>query len=120
MSWIKAHLKAVVAAVAFVAAASVGVATGGIHGVIEWTVVAVALANAVQVYITPNLDAGSAKYAKEFSAVVLAATGVLTPAVVAGGLDVSEWWMVASAVLGALGVVVVPNIAANRRQAAKV
>lgn len=109
MSWLKAHAKAVAAAVGFVAAAIAGITDGGIHGVVEWTVVAVALANAVQTYITPNLVGGVAKHAKELSAIVLALAGVLTPAVVAGGLDVAEWWMVGSVVLGALGVVLVPN-----------
>lgn len=113
MSWIKAHAKAVVAFVGFVAAAIVGVTDGGIHGIVEWTVVAVALANAVQVYITPNLTGGAAARAKEISAVVIAVAGALTPAVVAGGLDLAEWWMVASVVLGALGVIVVPNSGAK-------
>jgi hypothetical protein len=114
MSWIKAHLKAIVAFAGFVGAGIAGVTSGGIHGVLEWTVVAVALANAVQTLVTPNLADGAARFAKEISAVVLAVAGVLTPAVVAGGLDRGEWWMVIVAILGAFGVVVVPNLGRTR------
>jgi hypothetical protein len=120
MSWIKAHLKAIVAFCGFVGAGIASVTSGGIHGVLEWTVVLVALANAVQVYVTPNLD-GAARFAKEISAVVLAVAGVLTPAVVDGGLNAHEWWMVVIAIAGALGVVIVPNVGARTRaHAAKV
>jgi hypothetical protein len=110
MSWIKAHLKAIVAFAGFVGAGIAGVTDGGIHGVLEWTVVAVALANAVQTYVTPNLPDGSGRYAKEISAVVLAVAGLLTPALLDGGLDTGEWWVLIAAALGALGVVVVPNV----------
>lgn len=121
MVWVKGHLKAIVAFAGFVVAAVVGVADGGIHGVAEWTIVAVALANGIQTYITPNLSEGAGRFAKEVSAVVVAVAGVLTPAVVAGGLDGAEWWMVVSAVLGALGVVLVPNVGtANRPVLVKV
>jgi hypothetical protein len=120
MSWIKAHLKAIVAFCGFVGAGIAGVTDGGIHGVLEWTVVAVALANAVQTLVTPNLDGGVARFAKEISAAVIAAAGVLTPAVVANGLDAGEWWMVIIAVAGAFGVVIVPNVGNRTRHAAKV
>ncbi len=107
MKWIRAHLKAVAAAVGFVAAAIVGVTDGGIHGVTEWTVVLVALANAVQVYITPNLAGGVGKYSKEISAAVIA-VGTALPAALAGGLDGQEKVMLVCLVLGAFGVVL-PN-----------
>jgi hypothetical protein len=108
MGWIKAHLKAVAAAVGFVAATIVGVTTGGIHGVTEWTVVLVAFANAVQVYITPNLTGGYAKYSKEISAAVIA-VGAALPSVLVGGLDGQEKVMLICLVLGAFGVVL-PNV----------
>lgn len=116
MSFVKAHLKAIVAFLGFVGAGIASVTSGGIHGVLEWTVVLVALANAVQTYVTPNLDEGAARFAKEISAVVLAVAGVLTPAVVEGGLNTHEKWMVAVAIAGALGVVIVPNIGARTRR----
>ncbi len=115
MKWIRAHLKAVAAAVGFVAAAIVGVTDGGIHGVTEWTVVLVALANAVQVYITPNLAGGVGKYSKEISAAVIA-VGTALPAALVGGLDGQEKVMLVCLVLGAFGVVL-PN--ANYRPAVK-
>ena len=108
MSWIKAHFKAVAAFVGFVAAAIVGVTDGGINGVTEWTVVLVALANAVQVYITPNLKAGAGKFSKEISAAVIA-VGAALPSVLAGGLDGQEKVMLVCLVLGAFGVVL-PNV----------
>jgi hypothetical protein len=108
MSWIKAHLKALAAAVGFVAAAIVGVTGGGINGVTEWTVVLVALANAVQVYITPNLIGGAAKYSKEISAAVIA-VGAALPSVIEGGLSGQEKLMLVCLVLGAFGVVI-PNV----------
>jgi hypothetical protein len=122
MSFVKAHLKAIVAFCGFVGAGIASVTSGGIHGVLEWTVVLVALANAVQVYVTPNLEEGAARFAKEISAIVLAVAGVLTPAVVEGGLSAHEWWMVVIAIAGALGVVIVPNVASGRERlhAAKV
>lgn len=107
LDWIKAHAKTVAAAAGFIAAAIVGVTDGGINGVVEWTVVAVALANAVQVYLTPNLTGGAAKYAKEISAAVLA-VGAALPLALEGGLDTGEKIMLACLVLGAFGVVI-PN-----------
>jgi hypothetical protein len=108
VKWIRAHLKAVAAAVGFVAAAVVGVTDGGIHGVTEWTVVLVALANAVQVYITPNLAGGVGKYSKEISAAVIA-VGAALPSVLVGGLDGQEKVMLVCLILGAFGVVL-PNV----------
>ena len=108
MSWIKAHLKAVVAFCGFVAAAIAGVTGGGINGVAEWTIVAVALANAVNVYLTPNLTGGAGKFAKEITAAVIA-VGAALPLAMEGGLDSNEWVMLLCLVLGAFGVVL-PNV----------
>lgn len=108
MKWVKAHIKALAAAAGFVATAIVGVTGGGVHGVTEWTVVVVALANAVQVYITPNLAGGAGKHSKEISAAVVA-VGTALPAVLVGGLSGQEKLMLLCLVLGAFGVVL-PNV----------
>lgn len=108
MNWIKAHIKSIVAFCGFVAAAITGVTDGGINGVAEWTIVAVALANAVNVYLTPNLTGGAGKFAKEFTAAVVA-VGAALPLAAEGGLDGNEWVMLLCLVLSAFGVVL-PNV----------
>jgi hypothetical protein len=108
ITWVKAHIKTVAAFAGFVAAAIAGVTGGGINGVAEWTIVAVALANAVNVYLTPNLVGGAGKFAKEITAAVIA-VGAALPLALEGGLDQQEWIMLACLVLGAFGVVL-PNV----------
>jgi hypothetical protein len=87
---------------AFVAAGLTGVITGGIHGVVEWGIVITTLANAANVYLTPELSEGMAKYAKGLTGVVLAIAGGLAPALVAGGLDTHEVWMLVELGVGVL------------------
>jgi hypothetical protein len=87
---------------AFVAAAITGVVSGGIHGVVEWAIVVTALANAVNVYYTPELTEGAARFAKGITALVLAVAGGLTPALVEGGLSTHEIWMLVELGVGAL------------------
>jgi hypothetical protein len=102
--------KFVAQVVAFVAAGAVGVFDDGhISGVLEWTVLAVALANAVNVFVTPELSAGVGRLAKGLTTVVITAAGAITPAVAAGGLDASETWMVVSVAVGAVVALVAPN-----------
>ena len=108
MNWIKRHLKSIAAFCGFVAAAITGVTGGGIHGLAEWTIVLVALANAVNVYVTPNLTGGAGKFAKEISAAVIA-VGAALPLALEGGLDGQEKVMLLCLVLGAFGVVL-PNV----------
>jgi hypothetical protein len=88
--------------VAFVAAAITGVVSGGIHGIVEWAIVITALANAINVFVTPNLTAGVGRFAKGITAVALAVAGALTPAVVANGLDAHTVWMLIEVGVGAL------------------
>lgn len=102
--------KFVAQVVAFVAAGAVGVFDDGhISGLLEWTVLAVAVANAVNVYVTPELNAGVGRLAKGLTTVVITAAGVITPAVAANGLDASELWMVVSVAGGAVVALLVPN-----------
>lgn len=108
MNWIKAHIKSIVAFCGFVAAAITGITDGGIHGLAEWTIVLVALANAVNVYVTPNLTGGLGKFAKELSAAVIA-VGAALPLALEGGLDGQEKIMLLCLVLSAFGVVL-PNV----------
>lgn len=111
MDKLKRYAKFVSTVVAFVVAGAVGVFDDGhVSGVVEWTVLITAVANAVNVYITPELKAGAARLAKGLTAVAFALAGAVTPAVVAGGIDGSERWMLISVVAGALGALGVPNI----------
>lgn len=108
---LKRYAKFVSAFVAAVVAGAVGVFDDGhISGVVEWTVLITAVANAVNVLVTPELKNGAARLAKGLTAVAFALAGAVTPAVVAGGIDSSEKFMLASVVLGALGALGVPNV----------
>lgn len=110
MEKIQRYAKFVAAFVAAVAAGAFGIFDdGAIAGVVEWTVFITAVANAVNVVLTPELTAGAARAAKGLTAVAFALAGAVTPAVVAGGIDASEKFMLASVVLGALGALALPN-----------
>jgi hypothetical protein len=60
---------------------------------------------AVGVWLVPNLTGGAAKYAKMGVAALTAGFTVLITAVSAG-VDMTEWFQVLVAVLGAIGIVV--------------
>lgn len=110
MEKIQRYAKFVAAFVAAVAAGAFGIFDDGVvSGVVEWTVLITAVANAVNVVVTPELTAGAARMAKGLTAVAFALAGAVTPAVVAGGLDTSEKFMLASVVIGALGALGVKN-----------
>jgi len=110
MEKIQRYAKFVAAFVAAVAAGAFGIFDDGhVSGVVEYTVLITAVANAVNVVVTPELSAGLARMAKGLTAVAFALAGAVTPAVVAGGLDASEKFMLASVVLGALGSLALPN-----------
>lgn len=107
---VQRYAKFVSAFVAAVVAGAVGVFDDGhVSGVVEWTVLITAIANAVNVLVTPELSAGAARMAKGLTAVAFALAGAVTPALVVGGIDNSEWFMLASVVLGALGALGIPN-----------
>ena len=110
MEKIQRYAKFVAAFIAAVGATAAGVFDDGhVSGVVEWTVLITAIANAVNVLVTPELTGGAAKMAKGLTAVAFALAGAVTPALVEGGIDNSEKLMLASVVLGALGALALPN-----------
>jgi small-conductance mechanosensitive channel len=71
----------------------------------EWLLITIVALNAITVYITPNLNAGVAKYTKAIIQFASAAVGALI-LFWSNGVDLSEWLQVLVAALGAIGVVV--------------
>ena len=110
MEKLKRYAKFVSQIVAFVVAGAVGVLDDGkVSGVVEWTVLVTAIANAINVYVTPELRDGPARMAKGLTAIALAVAGAVTPALIVGGLDASEVAMLVSVALGALASLGLPN-----------
>lgn len=79
-----------------------------ITGVEEWCLVAAAVANALLVWLVPNMKSGIAKHAKGIVAIVVAVTAVV-PVLAIDGWDGADSWEVAALVLGALVTPLVPN-----------
>ena len=71
--------------------------------------IALAIVNAMAVYLVPNLAAGVGRYAKAIVAVVGTALQAALPLIINGTLPASSWLLVLIAALGALSVGIVPN-----------
>lgn len=97
------YAKAAAMVAATVASAIVAALTDQEITSIEWFNIAVAGIGAISVGIVPNLDAGVGKYAKAVVAVALAVV-TLAADLVDGGMSTSEWWQLAIAAFGAVGV----------------
>lgn len=93
--------------VATVLAALVPYLTGDGLTATAWVNVAIIAAGAAAVFTAPNVPGAS--YTKVILAAVTAALTVLSSAI-AGGVTSAEWLQITLAVLGALGVGVVPNV----------
>jgi hypothetical protein len=71
--------------------------------------IALAIVNAVAVYLVPNLSAGVGRYAKLIVALVGTGLQAALPLIVDGGFPPSAWLLVLVAALGAVSVGIVPN-----------
>lgn len=109
--WFQSHAKFVVTVVTAIVAGAAGIFDDGhISGVVEWTTLATAIAAAVNVYVTPDLEAGVGRISKGLTTLVFALAGAITPALLVGGIDPGEWLMLLSVAAGALGALGIPNI----------
>lgn len=73
----------------------------------EWVTVAIAAATAAGVYLIPLVP--SATWTKTAVAVLLAGLNVTATLILDNVIDASEWMLIVTAVLGALGVLVTPG-----------
>lgn len=71
--------------------------------------IALAIVNAVAVYLVPNLSAGVGRYAKLIVALVGTGLQAALPLIVDGTFPPSAWLLVLVAALGAVSVGIVPN-----------
>jgi|GEM_PF-2270780 len=76
---------------------------------VELLAVAVAVVTAVGVYLVPNLPSGVGRYAKAIVAVVGTGLQAAVPLVTEGAITPTGWLLILLALLGAVGVGVVPN-----------
>lgn len=102
------YTKAVVAIVAAVLVVLGAALTDDTVSQLELVQIAIALVTAVSVYLVPNLDAGTRRYAKGGVAFLGAGLAALVT-VLSDGVTYSEWVTVALAAIGAVGVVILPN-----------
>lgn len=106
--------------IVMVIAAGIGILTAalsdGVVSATEFVNIAIAIVTAIGVYIVPNLDAGVGKYAKTIVAAVGAGLSALIVILGTnlGWADVSssDWLNVLLAALAAVGLYIVPNVAA--------
>lgn len=101
------YTKAIVHALAVIAAAVVaaGVGDGNISPT-EWVNVAIIGVGTLAVFAAPNVP--GAAYTKSIIATLTAGLTVLASAIV-GGVTTVEWYQIAAAALGAVGVYALPN-----------
>lgn len=71
--------------------------------------IALAIVNAIAVYLVPNLSAGVGRYAKLIVALVGTGLQAALPLIVDGTFPPSAWLLVLVAALGAVSVGIVPN-----------
>lgn len=71
--------------------------------------IALAIVNAIAVYLVPNLNAGVGRYAKLIVALVGTGLQAALPLIVDGTFPPSAWLLVLVAALGAVSVGIVPN-----------
>jgi len=103
------YSKAIVAILAAGLTVLAAALTDGVVVLDERFGIALAIVNAVAVYLVPNLSAGPGRYAKAIVAVVGTALQAAIPLIVNGSLPASSWLLVLIAALGALSVGIVPN-----------
>lgn len=105
------YAKAIVAILTAAATVLVTALADSVVDLSEGLGVAVAIVNAVAVYLIPNLSAGVGRYAKLIVAVVGTAIQAAVPLVVDGSISGSSWLLILLAALGAISVGIVPNAA---------
>lgn len=101
--------------VALAGAAALAVAsvlTDNLITTVEWVQIVIAVATAMQVWVTANVPALT--WAKTLTAVVLGVANLLV-GMIADGLDAADWSALVVAALTAAGVYAVPNSLAARR-----
>ena len=108
------YAKAILAIITAALAALAAALTDGALSSAEAVTIGIAIVTAVGVYLVPNLDAGPARYAKAFVAAAGAGLAALATLLAEGlGLSqvtLSDWITVLLAILGAVGVGIVPNV----------
>jgi hypothetical protein len=114
---ISLYAKAIVSIIA-AALVTLGAAlTDGVVTTSELLMVVASVVTAVVVYLVPNLKAGVLAYAKGITGFIGAGIMALITIIGSGGFsDVtpSSWILVLLAGLGAIGIVVVPNVKSIR------
>lgn len=108
MSWFTKHGKSIALILGALATVVTTALTDNMVEVDEQIAIGVALANAVLVYLVPNLTAGIAKYAKGVVSVVLAVLTGLSGWMI-NGMAPSDWWALLVAAATAAGVVLLPS-----------
>jgi drug/metabolite transporter (DMT)-like permease len=106
---ISVYSKSIAFLIATAFGAVIAANTDGDVSVTEWVNVLIAVVGAALVYLVPNLPDGIKAYAKTFVAAIVAGLTVLASALISGGIETNEWLQIGMAILGALGVFIVPN-----------
>jgi hypothetical protein len=80
----------------------------GVNGMTEWCLLIAALANALLVWVVPNMKNGVAKHAKGIVAVIVAATAII-PSLAVDGWNGADSFELVALVIGAVLTPVIPN-----------
>lgn len=106
---ISTYAKSIASLIAAGIGAIVAANTDNNVSVTEWVNVLITVVGAALVYVVPNLPDGIKGYAKTLIAAITAGATVLSSALISDGISTNEWLQIGVAVLGALGVFIVPN-----------
>lgn len=106
VTFLKKYARSLVAVLAAIVGAVLAAKTGdGKVDSSEWANVVLAAAGAAAVFTAPNVP--GAAYTKTILAVITAAA-MAAVSLVSDGISLTDWWQIAAAALGALGVLFAP------------
>lgn len=107
LNFVKKYARSFVAVAAAAVGALVAAKTGdGRVDASEWVNVVLMSAGAAAVFAAPNVP--GAAYTKTILAVITASATVAV-SLVSDGVSLTDWWQIAAAALGALGVLFAPS-----------